>query len=94
MDSDSGVTGPINLGNPQEMTMIALAEEIIEISGSKSKIEFMPLPSDDPRQRRPDISNAKELLAWTPKVSTREGLAQTVRYFSSLLEKANGLVVR
>ena len=94
MDSDSGVTGPINLGNPQEMTMIALAEEIIEISGSKSKIDFMPLPSDDPRQRRPDISNAKELLAWTPKVSTREGLAQTVRYFSSLLEKANGLVVR
>ena len=94
MDSDSGVTGPINLGNPQEMTMIALAEEIIEISGSKSKIEFMPLPSDDPRQRRPDISKAEELLAWTPKVSTREGLAQTVRYFSSLLEKANGLVVR
>ena len=90
MDSDSGVTGPINLGNPQEMTMIALAEEIIEISGSKSKIDFMPLPSDDPRQRRPDISNAKELLAWTPKVSTREGLAQTVRYFNSLLEKAHG----
>jgi len=93
MDSDSGVTGPINLGNPQEMTMIALAEEIIEISGSKSKIDFMPLPSDDPRQRRPDISNAKEILAWTPKVSTREGLAQTVRYFNSLLEKANGLEV-
>jgi len=90
MDSDSGVTGPINLGNPQEMTMIALAEEIIEISGSKSKIDFMPLPSDDPRQRRPDISNAKELLAWTPKVSTREGLAQTVRYFNSLLEKTHG----
>jgi len=90
MDSDSGVTGPINLGNPQEMTMIALAEEIIEISGSKSKIEFMPLPSDDPRQRRPDISKAEELLAWTPKVSTREGLAQTVRYFSSLLEKTHG----
>jgi len=90
MDSDSGVTGPINLGNPQEMTMIALAEEIIEISGSKSKIEFMPLPSDDPRQRRPDISKAEELLAWTPKVSTREGLAQTVRYFNSLLEKTHG----
>ena len=90
MDSDSGVTGPINLGNPQEMTMIALAEEIIEISGSKSKIEFMPLPSDDPRQRRPDISKAEEFLAWTPKVSTREGLAQTVRYFNSLLEKTHG----
>jgi UDP-glucuronate decarboxylase len=87
MECGSDITGPINLGNPQEMTMIELAEAIVELSGSQSSIEFLPLPSDDPKQRRPDISKASNLLDWTPKTQVREGLAQTIRYFGTLLER-------
>lgn len=77
-------TGPINIGNPEEVSIRTLAELLIELVGSKSKIEEKPLPGDDPRKRRPDISLAKKVLAWTPKVSLREGLERTVAYFREL----------
>ena len=85
MDSADEVTGPINLGNPGEFSMLELAEAVLELTGSRSKLAFRPLPQDDPRQRRPDIRRAKELLEWEPKVSLREGLVQTIAYFDSLL---------
>ena len=85
MDSADEVTGPINLGNPGEFSMLELAEAILELTGSRSKLAFRPLPQDDPRQRRPDIRRAKELLEWEPKVALREGLVQTIAYFDSLL---------
>lgn len=77
-------TGPVNLGNPVEMTMLELAELIIELTGSSSKLVFEPLPHDDPTQRRPDISLAKEALNWTPKVELRDGLSATIEYFDRL----------
>lgn len=78
-------TGPVNLGNPGEFTMLELAEMVIRLTGSKSKITFMPLPSDDPKQRKPDISLAKEKLnGWEPKVKLEEGLKPTIEYFRSL----------
>jgi len=77
--------GPINLGNPHEFTVKQLAEMVIEVTGSKSKVIYMPLPGDDPKQRRPDISRAKKYLGgWEPKVQLREGITQTVEYFRSL----------
>ena len=85
MDSADEVTGPINLGNPGEFSMLELAEAVLELTGSRSKLAFRPLPQDDPRQRRPDIRRAKELLEWEPKVALREGLVQTIAYFDSLL---------
>ncbi len=81
MDSADSVTGPVNLGNPGEFTMIELAETVIRLTDSKSKLVFKPLPSDDPKQRRPDISQAKEQLGWEPKVSLEEGLKHTIKYF-------------
>lgn len=79
-------TGPVNIGNPGEFTMLELANEIIDITGSKSKIVYMPLPKDDPTQRQPDISLAKEKLnGWEPKIPLREGLTKTVAYFDRLL---------
>ncbi len=81
MDSDNDITGPINIGNPGEFTMLELAEKIITLVGGKSSISYMPLPSDDPKQRQPDISLAKEKLQWTPKVSLDDGLKETVAYF-------------
>ena len=78
--------GPVNLGNPGEFTMIELAEQVIAITGSSSKIEFRPLPVDDPKRRRPDISQARALMDWEPKVRLRKGLEQTVEYFEQLLE--------
>lgn len=80
MGSEHGVS-PVNLGNPRESTMLELAEAVIRITGSKSRIEHRPLPKDDPVRRRPDISRAKELLGWEPTVSLEEGLAATVEYF-------------
>jgi UDP-glucuronate decarboxylase len=80
------VTGPINLGNPAEMTVKALAERIVALTGSRSKIEYRPLPQDDPKQRRPDIARAQETLGWTPTTSLEEGLAKTVAYFEQLLK--------
>ena len=80
-----GFPGPINLGNPGEFTMIELAQLILKITGSKSKLVFQPLPSDDPMQRKPDISVAREKLGWVPKVQLEEGLGKTIAYFDQLL---------
>lgn len=87
MNTSQDVTGPINIGNPTEHTMIELAEKVLRISESKSKLIYMPLPSDDPKQRRPDISKAKTALDWTPKVSIEDGLKETVLYFKKLLNE-------
>lgn len=86
MNSPKDVTGPVNLGNPVEFTMQELAEAVLELTGSTSKLEFHPLPSDDPRQRKPDISVAKEVLSWEPKTPLREGLQPTISYFRKLVE--------
>jgi UDP-glucuronate decarboxylase len=81
MATPDDVTGPINVGNPGEFTMVQLAEKVIELTGSKSRIEKKPLPSDDPKQRRPDISVAKKALAWEPTTSLEQGLERTIAYF-------------
>jgi UDP-glucuronate decarboxylase len=78
------VTGPVNIGNPGEFTMLELAEAVIRLTRSKSKLVFLPLPQDDPKQRRPDISLAKKVLSWSPKVDLGEGLEKTIGYFRSL----------
>ncbi|WP_409190066.1 UDP-glucuronic acid decarboxylase family protein [Bradyrhizobium sp. RDM4] len=85
MDTDDGVTGPINLGNPVEFTMMELAETVLELTGSKSSIEFKPLPTDDPRQRQPNIARARDTLGWAPSVQLRDGLGKTITYFDNLL---------
>lgn len=79
------VTGPMNVGNPDEFTILELAEKVIAQTGSKSKLVFEPLPSDDPQQRQPDITQAKKVLGWEPKVSLEEGLKPTIAYFDKLL---------
>ncbi|WP_236953366.1 UDP-glucuronic acid decarboxylase family protein [Janibacter indicus] len=84
MATDHEVTGPINIGNPVEFTMIELAELVLELTGSSSQIEHRPLPQDDPARRRPDISRAREALGWEPKAQLRTGLEQTIAYFSEL----------
>lgn len=86
MDTDDEITGPINIGNPGEFTIRALGEEIIKLTGSKSKIVFKTLPNDDPKQRQPDISAAKTHLAWEPTIALREGLVRTIGYFDDLLK--------
>jgi UDP-glucuronate decarboxylase len=86
MNSDKAIQGPINLGNPQEFTIKSLAEKIIEMTGSQSKIVFEDLPSDDPKQRRPDISKAKVSLNWTPQIEIEEGLLRTIEYFKTVLK--------
>jgi UDP-glucuronate decarboxylase len=86
MDAGNFV-GPVNLGNPEEYRIVELAKKIIAMTGSKSKIAFKPLPSDDPTQRRPDISLAKEKLGWQPKVSVDEGLTRTIGYFKKALSQ-------
>ncbi len=85
MATEKGVTGPINLGNPGEFTMLELAEKVIQLTGSKSKLVFMPLPTDDPKQRQPDISLAKQNLGWQPKVNLEDGLKETINYFRYML---------
>ena len=80
-----GFTGPVNLGNPTETTILEFAEKIIAPTGSRSRIVFKPLPADDPKQRQPDITLAKEMLGWEPKVAVDDGLKQTIQYFSSVL---------
>ena len=85
MGSGPDVTGPINLGNPVEMTIEALAQTILDMTGSASKIERQPLPSDDPRQRKPDISLAKSALDWEPEIDWKDGLKRTITYFETLL---------
>ena len=87
METPDSVTGPVNLGNPVEFTIRQLAEQVIELTGSSSKIVLHPLPQDDPKQRRPDISLAQSLLAWQPKVQLRDGLKKTIAYFDKLLSE-------
>ena len=84
MASRDEVTGPINLGNPGEFTMIELAEQVLELTGSRSELVFRPLPQDDPRQRRPDIGLAERELGWQPRIALREGLTRTIAYFDGL----------
>lgn len=84
MDTDDSFTGPVNIGNPQEYTVLELANKVIDLTGSKSKIVFCPLPFDDPKKRKPDITLAKTKLDWSPKVSVDEGLIKTIEYFREL----------
>ncbi|MBF0649052.1 SDR family oxidoreductase [Dysgonomonas sp. GY75] len=86
MATDDSFVGPVNTGNPGEFTMLELANLILELTGSKSKLVFKPLPSDDPKQRKPDISLAKEKLGWEPKIQLREGLTETIAYFDNILK--------
>lgn len=85
MDTDDAITGPVNLGNPREFTIKQLAETIIDLTGSGSKLVYKPLPEDDPQQRKPDISLANELLAWEPSVQLKDGLRKTIQYFADML---------
>lgn len=78
-------TGPINLGNPSEFTMLELAQQVIDLTGSPSRIIYKPLPSDDPKQRRPDISQAQKILGWSPQIALQEGLKSTIAYFEKKL---------
>jgi UDP-glucuronate decarboxylase len=86
MTTPDGVTGPINFGNPDEISVLELAEHIIRLSGSRSPLRFQPLPEDDPRQRRPDISLARATLGWSPRVPLEEGLRQTIDHFRRLMD--------
>ncbi len=85
MDAPDGVTGPINIGNPGEFTIRQLAEIVIEMTGSRSEIVQMPLPQDDPLQRRPDITKARDVLGWQPTIPLRQGLERTIDYFKTLV---------
>ena len=85
MQTEDSITGPINIGNPNEFSMLHLASMVIEMTGSRSHIVHRPLPEDDPRQRQPDIARAKELLSWTPNTQLKEGLARTIAYFEKLV---------
>jgi len=85
MESDKEITGPINMGNPNEFTILELAELVLKLTSSQSKIIFKALPEDDPKQRQPNISLAKDKLDWEPKVSLEDGLKETIKYFSDLL---------
>jgi UDP-glucuronate decarboxylase len=87
MRSPETITGPINLGNPNEFTMLELAKQIIELTNSKSQLVFKPLPVDDPQRRRPNITQAREQLGWQPTVALRDGLSKTILYFEELLSK-------
>jgi len=86
MGTDDDFTGPVNLGNPTEFTIKELAEQVISLTDSKSKLVFRPLPSDDPKQRQPDIALARETLGWEPTTALRDGLTGTIRYFEHLLQ--------
>lgn len=85
METEKDFTGPINLGNPSEFTILELAEKVIQLTGSRSKLVFHPLPQDDPKQRQPDIKLAKEKLGWEPKIPLEEGLRRTIEFFRNLL---------
>jgi UDP-glucuronate decarboxylase len=93
MDKDGDLPGPINMGNPVEFTMKQLAEEVVALTGSKSKLTHRQLPSDDPKQRQPNIDKARELLGWQPKVQLRDGLRKTIEYFDALLKEGDPLIV-
>jgi len=85
MNSSSDFTGPVNLGNPVEFTILELANKVVELTGSSSQIIFKPLPQDDPRKRKPDITLAREKLDWFPQVQLEEGLKKTISYFEDCL---------
>ena len=87
MNTEPEITGPINLGNPNEFTILELAEKVIELTNSSSKIQHLPLPSDDPKQRQPDISQAKKILKWKPTIKLGAGLKHTVRHFKEVLNE-------
>jgi UDP-glucuronate decarboxylase len=84
--NQEGLLGPVNIGNPAEFTIKELAEQVLSLTGAKSRIVFRPLPSDDPRQRQPDISLARKALGWAPRIALAEGLKMTIEYFSNNLE--------
>jgi len=84
MKTEAGFTGPVNLGNPNEFTMLELAEKVLQLAGGKSKLAYLPLPTDDPKQRQPDISLAKSELSWEPTVELEDGLKETIVYFEKL----------
>ena len=86
MDTPDNFTGPVNLGNPVEFTIRSLADMIIKMTASKSKIVYLPLPQDDPKQRQPDISLAMKELDWSPKVDLETGLGKTIEYFRKVLK--------
>jgi UDP-glucuronate decarboxylase len=86
MNSRADFVGPVNMGNPGEFSMLELAERIISLTGSRSRIIYQRLPEDDPKQRQPDITLAKDELSWEPKVSLEDGLKETIRYFKGLVE--------
>ena len=86
MESSNSFIGPVNLGNPNEFTMLELAEKVQKLTGGSSKLVFKPLPSDDPKQRKPDIALAKEKLSWVPTVELEEGLSKTIEYFRKKLK--------
>src|SRR5690606_25807819 len=87
MGTDESVTGPVNLGNPNEFTILQLAELVIDLVGSRSVIERRPLPADDPRQRQPDIRLARELLGWEPTIALKDGLRRTIDYFEDRMRR-------
>jgi len=91
MDAPDDITGPMNLGNPVETSVAELAELIVELTGSRSKVTYGPLPVDDPIQRCPDISQANALLDWKPRTSLRSGLQRTIAYFDGLLADRNDI---
>ena len=93
METGDGVVGPVNLGNPEEFTIRQLAEIVVDITGSASKIVHRPLPTDDPKQRQPEISKAQELLGWRPTVPLRVGLMKTAAYFEGLLGREAAIAV-
>ena len=85
MNTPDNFTGPVNIGNPDEFTIKSLAEQVIKMTGSKSKIVYLPLPVDDPKQRKPDISLAIKELDWKPTISLEKGLEKTIEYFREIL---------
>jgi UDP-glucuronate decarboxylase len=88
MKTPGEVTGPINLGNPEEYSILEIAQRILKLTASKSKIIFAPLPQDDPEKRRPDISLARKVCGWSPKISLEEGLPKTIDYFENFLRNS------
>ncbi len=92
MDTPADLIGPVNMGNPNEFTIRALAEAVIDLTGAKSQLVHRPAPEDDPKQRQPDISLARAALGWSPKIELREGLARTIAYFEQLLSEGDPLV--
>jgi UDP-glucuronate decarboxylase len=89
IESPDEVAGPINLGNPTEFTILELASKVIDAIGSRSRVVHRPLPADDPRQRRPDISRAQEILGWSPRTPLAQGLTKTISYFEDLLRDSS-----